>query len=152
MWEHAIFVFLWFISLSIIPSKSIHVVANGRISFFSYGWVIFHCIYYCCLVTQSCLTLCDPTDCSMPAFPVHYQLLELTQTHAHLVGDTIQPSHPLLSPSPPTFNLSQHQGLFQCIGSSHQVAKVFGASVSASILPTNIQDLFSLGLTGLISL
>ena len=62
-------------------------------------------------VTQSCLTLCDPMDYSTPGFPVHHQLLELTQTHVHRVGDAIQPS--LLSPSPPIFNLSQHQGLFK---------------------------------------
>ena len=64
-------------------------------------------------VTQSCLTLCDPIDCSTPDFPVYYQLPEFTQTHVHRVGDAIQSSHPLLSPSPPTFKLSQHQGLFQ---------------------------------------
>ena len=63
-------------------------------------------------VTQLCLTLCDPMDCSMPGLPVHHQLLELTQTHVHRVGDAIQPSHSLSSPSPPSFNLSQHQGLF----------------------------------------
>ena len=62
-------------------------------------------------VTQSCPTLCDPMDRSMPGFPVHHQLLEFTETHVHRVGDAIQPSHSLLSPSPPTFNLSQHQGL-----------------------------------------
>ena len=75
-------------------------------------------------VVQSCPTLCDPMDCSMPGFPVHHQLLELTQTHVHRIGDAIQPSHPLLPPSPPAFNLSQHQGLFQWISSLHQVAKV----------------------------
>ena len=64
-------------------------------------------------VTQSCPTLCDPMDCSTAGFPVHHQLLELTQTHVHLVGDAVQPSHPLLSPSPHAFNLSQHQGLFK---------------------------------------
>ena len=63
-------------------------------------------------VSQSCLTLCDPMDCSTPGFPVHDQLLELTQIHVHLVGDAIQPFHPLSSPSPPAFNLSQHEGLF----------------------------------------
>ena len=63
-------------------------------------------------VAQSCPTLCDPVDCSTPGFPVHQQLQEFTQTHVHRVGDAIQPSHPLLSPSPPAFNLSQHQGLF----------------------------------------
>ena len=75
-------------------------------------------------VAQSCLTLCDPMNCSMPGLPVHHQLPEFTQTHVHWVSDAIQPSHPLLSPSPPVFNLSQHQGLFQWISSSHQVAKV----------------------------
>ena len=75
-------------------------------------------------VTQSCPTLCDPMDCSTPGFPVHHQLLELAQTYVHRVSDVIQPSHPLSSPSPPAFNLSQHQGLFQWVISSHQVAKV----------------------------
>ena len=75
-------------------------------------------------VAQSCLTFCDPMDCSMPGFPVHHQLLKLAQTHAHRVGDAIQPSHPLSSPSPPAPNPSQHQGLFQWVSSSHQVAKV----------------------------
>ena len=60
----------------------------------------------------SCLTLCDPMDCSTPGFPVHHQLPELDQTHVHPVGDAIQQFHPLLSPSSPAFNLSQDQGLF----------------------------------------
>ena len=64
-------------------------------------------------VAQSCLTLCDPMDCSMPGFPVHHQLPEIAQTHVHRVGDAIQPFHPLSSPSPSAFNLSQHQGIFQ---------------------------------------
>ena len=64
-------------------------------------------------VAQSCPTLCDPMDCSIPGFPVHHQLLKLAQTHVHQVGNAIQPSHLLSSPSPPAFNLSQHQGLFQ---------------------------------------
>ena len=71
-----------------------------------------------------CLTLRDPMNCSMPSFPVHHQFLELTQTHVHWVSDAIQSSHPLSSPSLPAFNLSQHQGLFQWVSSSHQVAKV----------------------------
>ena len=74
-------------------------------------------------VAQSCLTLCDPMDCSTPGLPVHHQLLEFTQTHGHWVGDAIQPSHPLSYPSPPTFNFSQHQGLFSWVSSSNQVAK-----------------------------
>ena len=75
-------------------------------------------------VAQLCPTLCDPLNSSTPGFPVHHQLLELAKTHIHQVGDAIQPFHPLSSPSPPAFNLSQHQGLFQWVGSSHQVAKV----------------------------
>ena len=75
-------------------------------------------------VAQSCTTLCDPMDCSMPGFPVHYQLLEFSQIHVHRVGDAIQSSHPLSSPFPPAFDLSQHQGLFQGISSFHQVTKV----------------------------
>ena len=69
-------------------------------------------------------TLCDPTDCITPGLPVHHQPLELTQTHVHGVSDAIQPSHPLSSSSPPTFNLSHYQGLFQRLSSSHQVAKI----------------------------
>ena len=75
-------------------------------------------------VSQLCLTLCNPMDCSTPGSPAHHQLTELTQTHVHRVGDAIQPSHPLLSPCPPAFNLSQHQSLFKGVSSSHQVAKV----------------------------
>ena len=75
-------------------------------------------------VAQSCPTLWDPLNCCTPRLPVHYQLPESTQTHVHWVGDAVQPSHPLLSPSPPAFNLSQHQGLFKWVSSSHQVAKV----------------------------
>ena len=74
-------------------------------------------------------------DCSTPGFPVLHHLLELSQTHVHRVSDAIQPSHPLLSPSPPAFNLSQHQGLFQTVGSSHKVAKYW--SFSFSISPSN---------------
>ena len=100
-------------------------------------------------VAQSCLTLCDPMDCSTPGFPVHHQLPELVQTHVHQVSDAVQPSHPLLSPSPPTFNLSQHQGIFQWVNSLHQVTKVLEFQLQ---LPVNIQDWFPLGLTGWISL
>ena len=64
-------------------------------------------------VTQSCLTLCKPKDCSTPGLPVHHQLLDFTPTHVHWVGDAIQPSHLLMSPSPPAFHLSQHQGIFK---------------------------------------
>ena len=87
----------------------------------------FHCIYLSfqfSLVAQSCPTLCNPMNHSMPGLPVHHQLLESTQTHVHGVGDVIQPSHPLSSPSLVTFNLSHHDGLFQWVSSLHQVAKV----------------------------
>ena len=73
---------------------------------------------------QSCPTLWDPMNCSTPGLPIHHQLPESTQTHVYRVSDAIQPSHPLSSPSPLAFNLSQHQGLFQWVSSSHQVAKV----------------------------
>ena len=75
-------------------------------------------------VTQSCITLCNPREHSMPGFPVHHQLLGFTQNHVHWLSDAIQSSHPLSSPSPPTFNLSQHQGLFKWVSSWHEVAKV----------------------------
>ena len=75
-------------------------------------------------VAQSCPTLCDPMDCSKWGFPIHHQLLKPAQTHVYRVGDTIQPSHPLLSPCPPAFNLSQHQSPFQWVSFSHQVANV----------------------------
>ena len=86
-------------------------------------------------VTQSCLTLCNPMDCSTPGFPVHLQLLKLAQTHVHQVVDAIQPSHSLLSPSPPSFNFSQPQGPFQWVTSLRQVAKYW--SFSFSISPSN---------------
>ena len=79
-------------------------------------------------VTQLCPTLCNPIDCSMPGPLVHHQLLECVQTHVHWVGDAIQPPHPLLSPCPPAFNLSQDQGLFQWVSSLHQVAKEYKPS------------------------
>ena len=96
-----------------------------------YLWKLWIIIFYTCnlynqfsSVSQSCLILCDPMDCSTPGFPVLHQLLELAQTHVHQVGDAIQPSHPLSTPSPPAFNLSQHQGLSKWLSSLHQVAKV----------------------------
>ena len=84
-----------------------------------------------------CLTLCDPTDCSTPGLPVHHKPPEFTQTHAHRVGDAIQSSHPLSSPSPPAFSLSQHQGLFKWVSSLHQVARVLSFSFSISPFDAN---------------
>ena len=103
-------------------------------------------------VAQSCPTLCDPMNCSMPGFPVLYYFLEYARIHVHWVSDAVQPSHPLLPPSPPVLNLSQHQSLFQWIGSLNQVAKVLELSALASVLPVNMQGWFPLGLTDLISL
>ena len=77
-------------------------------------------------VAQSCLTLCDPMNHNTPGLPVHHQLPESTQTHFHWVGDAIQPSHPLSSPSPPALSLSQHQGLFRWVSSSNQEHPYFG--------------------------
>ena len=103
-------------------------------------------------LSQLCPILCDPMDSSMPGFPVHHQLLELAQTHAHWVGDAIQPSHPLLSPSLPAFNLSQHQGSFQMSQFFISGGQSIGISASASVLPMSIQDWFPLGLTDFIFL
>ena len=95
---------------------------------YSYFFHTFAVIFFCSVqfssVAQSCPTLCEPMNCSMPGHPVHHQLLEFTQTHVHQVGDAIQPSLPLSSPSPPAPNPSQHQSLFQRVNSSHEVAKV----------------------------
>ena len=99
-------------------------------------------------VAESCRTL-HPTDCKMPGFLVHHQLPELAQIHVHPVSDAIQPSHPLLSPSPAAFSLSQVFSSCQLFPSGGQR---IGTSASASVLPMNIQDCFPLGFTGLISL
>ena len=112
------------------------------------------------------MRLCDPMDCRTPGLPVHHQFPEFTQTHVHWVSDAIQPSYPLLSPSPLAFNLSQHQGLFKWVSCPHQVAKVLEFQLQyfewispsnegllmKSVLPMNIQDWFPLGWTGWISL
>ena len=100
-------------------------------------------------VAQSCLTLCDPMICSTSGLPVHHQLSEFTQTHVHWVGDAIQPSHPLSSPSPPAPNPSQHQSLFQWVNSSHQVAKVLEFQLQHHSLWRNPRaDLLQNGLVG----
>src|SRR5574337_507526 len=86
-------------------------------------------------VGQSCPTLCDPMNHSTPGLPVHHQLPEFTQTHVHRVNDAIQPSHPLLPPSPLAINLSQHQGLFPMIWVFTSLGQSVGASTSASVNP-----------------
>ena len=91
-------------------------------------------------------------DCSTPGFPVLHHLLEFAQTHVHRVDDAIQPSHPLSSPSPPALNLSQHQGLFQCDSSLHQVAKILELQLQHQSFQWVFHCCFHLGLPGLISL
>ena len=103
-------------------------------------------------VSQSCPTPCNPMDCSTPVFPVHHQLLELAQIHVHQVSDAVQPSHPMSSPSPPALKLSQHQGLFQWVSSSHQVAKVLELHFQYQPFQWIFRTEFPLGFTGLISL
>ena len=102
-------------------------------------------------VARSCPTLWDPMNHRMPGLPVHHQLLEFPQTHVHRVSDAIQPSHPLLSPSLPAPSPSQHQGLFQWVNASHEVAIVLEFQLQHQFLPMNTQD-WSLGWTGWISL
>ena len=108
-------------------------------SIFPFGFVIHIYIYLASVqfssVAQSCQTLWDPMNCSTPGLPVHHQHLEFTQTHVPQVGDAIQPSHPLSSLSPPAPNPSWHQGLFQWVNSSHEVAKVLGFQLRIS--PSN---------------
>ena len=100
-------------------------------------------------VTQSCLTLCNPMNRSTPGLPVHHQLPKFTQTHAHWVGEAIQPSHPLSSASPPAPNPSQHQSLFQCVNSSHEVAEVLEFQLQLqSFQWTPRTDLLQDGLVG----
>ena len=100
-------------------------------------------------VAQSCPTLCNPMNCSTPGLPVHHQLLESTQTQIHRVGDAIQSSHPLLSPSLPAPNPFQHQGLFQWVSSSHEVAKVLKFQLQhQSFQWTPRTDLLQDGLVG----
>ena len=105
---------VWFSTTCSLSGSSVHGILQARIM----EWV------QCSSVAQVCPTLCDPMDHSTPGLPVHHKLPESTQTHAHQVGDAIQPSHPLLSPSPPAPNPSQHQGLLLFVNSSHRVAKV----------------------------
>ena len=114
--------------------------------------VVFTGICCWCSVAKLCPILCNPMDCrSMSGSSVLHYLPEFAQTHVHWVSDAIQPSRPLSSPSPPAFNLSQHQGLSN-ESALHIRWPKYGASASASVLPMNTQDWFPLGLTGLLSL
>ena len=102
-------------------------------------------------VNQSCQNLCNPMNHSMPGLPVHHHLPESTQTHVPWVDDAIQPSHTMLSPSPPALNLSQHQGPFQWVNSLHQVAKVLEYQLQHQSVHET-QNWSPLGWTGWISL
>ena len=118
--------------------SSIWLVRNGNFSSVQFS-----------SVAQSCLTLRDPMNRSMPGLPVHHQLLEFTQTHVHWVSVAIQPSHPLSSPSPRAPNPSQHQSLFQWVNSSHEVAKVREFQLQHHSLQRNPRaDLLQNGLVG----
>ena len=111
-----------------------YLIFSSTFSMGSYGF-LFLCFGNTCGILVPCpsvssvqslshVRICDPMGCSTPGFPVHHQLLEVAQTHVHRVSSAIQPSHPLMSPLPPAFNLFQHQGLFHSVSSSHEVAKV----------------------------
>ena len=130
-------IFCWLTYLPLVKKVSLHALFSSpsrslKHSFWhlvvTFLWTrVFlhvHRSCCCCFVSKLYLTLCDTPDCYMPGFPVFHHLLEFAQTHLHWVGDAIQPSHPLSSPSPPAFSVSQHQGLFQWVSSSHQVANV----------------------------
>ena len=122
---------------------------------FQQNYFFFHfekCSVQFSSVAQSCPTLCDPMNHSTPGLPVHHQLPEFTQTHVHRVSDTIQPSHPLLLPSLPAFNISQHQRLFQMSQLFASGGQSIGVLASASVLPMNTQDWYPLGWTGWMSL
>ena len=121
-----------------------------RLKFFTCNFYSYYsCVNYFSSVAQWYPTLWDPVNRSMPGLPVHRQFPESTQTHVHQVGDAIQPSHHLMSPSPAVLNLSQHQGLFKWVRSSHQS---IGVSASISVLPVNTPDWSPLGWTDWISL
>ena len=109
------------------------------------------CLCCCSSVAKWCPTLCDPIGCSTTGLPVPHHLLELAQVHVHGISDSIQPSHPLL-PSSSSFNLSQHQSLFQWVSSSHQMAKVLELQLKHHWSQWFIQSWFPLGLTSLTSL
>ena len=134
--------------------KEVEKTISGKIKKYKWEPVCYdisltHMQFQFSSVAQSCPTLCNPMNRSTPGLPVHHKLPEFTQTHAHRVSDAIQPSHPLLSPSPPALNPSQHQGLFQWVNSSHEVAKVLEFQPQhQSFQWTSKTDLLQHGLVG----
>ena len=117
--------YIWYVSFHVTHSTQLTLSSPlpMSISLFSMPVFLLTSVQFSS-ITQSCPTLWDPMNHSMPGLPVHHCLPEFTQTHVHRVGDAFQPSHPLLTPSPPAPNLSQYQSLFQWVNSSHEVAKV----------------------------
>ena len=116
--------------------RSLCPLSHRFFSMFSLKSFIILFIHSFSSVAQSCPTLCDPKDCSTTGLPVpHHQHPEFIQTHVHQVGDAIQPSHPLSSPFPPAFNLSQHQGLFLVIQFFTSGGQSIRVSAAASVLP-----------------
>ena len=122
------------------------------INFFFFNEKPIFSICCCFSVAKSCLTHCDLMNCSMPGFCLHHYLHEFPQIHVHWISDVIQPAHPLSPLSPLALNLSQHQGLFEWVSSLALCIRCPNIGASTSVLPMNIQGLFPLGLTGLISL
>ena len=152
---------LWWLILCHLASVNNVVKLSSRCFYDFFGWDLH--VYQCFLskadcpphvgsvqlITQLCPTLCDPMNCSTPGLPVHHHLPEFTQTHVRWVGDAIQPSHPLSSPSPPAPNPSQHQSLFQWVNSSHEVAKVLEFQLQHHSFQRNPRaDLLQNGLVG----
>ena len=135
-----------FLSYILLCENIMRQVKNGGRN---QGWeaLVRFWLYQFSSVSQLCLTLCDPMNRGTPGLPVRHQLLESTQTHVHWVGDAIQPSHPLSSPSPPALNLSQHESfqMSQLFASGGQSS---GVLASKSVLPMNTQDWSPLGWTG----
>ena len=132
---------------------SFSVLCSVPLTFMSVLLSVPHSYDFCCSVPQLCLTPCDPIDCSTLGFPVLHYLLKFAQINVHWVIDAIQPSHLLLLPCPSALSLSQHQaGSFAMSWLFESGGQSSGASVSASVLPMNIQGSFPLELTGLISL
>ena len=150
-----IVLFLWRIPLEFFYRdfiESVDCISSFRfvnVRFIYLGDPLLCC---CCSVAQWCPTLCDPMDCRTPVFPVLHHLLELAQTHVHWVSDIIQLPYPLPLPSPPAFNLCQHQVTFLKNQFFTSGGPSNGVSASASVLPVNIQDWFPLVFTDLISL
>ena len=141
---------LWivnYIFLQVTIMLLLWFLPRGRITQWSRVWALESDSVQFNSVAQSCPTLCDPMNCSMPGLPVHHQLPEFTQTHVHQVHDAIQPSHPLSSPSPPAPNPSQHQS-FPMSQLFTWGSQSIGVSALASVLPMNTQDWSPLEWTG----